>query len=131
MPRNVESKNGEIADDVLQVEDISGDDTGDDMPDLISAPPSPRAAGPTIEVPIQHLAEEGAAKSGLSFGSLSAYHSLLHGWYPTVGHTHNNVDVMFRSSRRFPGDPPQQFPFLSLRTGNAPVDFKTTIPSLL
>ena len=47
------------------------------------------------------------------------------------GHTHAAIDQIFRLRRRYPGDHPQRFPFLSLQTDNASAEFKASIFKML
>ena len=47
------------------------------------------------------------------------------------GHTHAAIDQIFRLRRRYPGDHPQRFPFLSLQTDNASSEFKSSISKML
>ena len=47
------------------------------------------------------------------------------------GHTHASIDQIFRLRRRYPGDHPQRFPFLSLQTDNANSEFRSSTSFML
>ena len=121
--------------------DESSDDSADDLPELVD-PEMPEL----LEVPVpnfEELVQERRSRAPPAEGVVAASvvrllrpcpvwaisHSDYPAWfnarYPRIGHTHMEVDGLFRDCR------PQRVPFLSLQTDNAPGEFKSNLRSLM
>jgi hypothetical protein len=131
----------ESADDLPELVEDSFNDSADDLPELVDPdmPELLEVPVPNFEELVQERRSRAPPPEDVAAASVvrllrpipvwaishSDYPAWFNARYPRVGHTHMEIDALFRDCR------PQGVPFPSLQTDNAPGEFKSNLRSLM